>query len=255
MHYAYRVDGPNDSESLQKFGHRYNKNKVLIDPYALGNTAALWDRGAACGPDDNLDKSMRSVVIDLKGYDWEGDMPINRPMSETIIYEMHVGGFTRSPTSGVKNPGTFAGVIEKIPYLKSLGVTAVELLPVFEFDSSEILRMSPSTGQPLRNFWGYSTVSFMAPEDSYCVNPEGGDHVTEFRDMVKALHKAGIEVILDVVFNHTTEGNHQGPIVSFRGFDNSVYYHLVEGDKQYYTDQGGGPVGDLLAVMRSEGGG
>ena len=239
LHYAYRVDGPSDPEALRRFGHRYNKNKVLIDPYALGNTAALWDRGAACGSADNLRTSMRSVVIELKDYNWEGDQPINRPMSETVIYEMHVGGFTRSPSSGVKHPGTFDAIIEKIPYLKELGVTAVELLPVFEFDSTEVLRTSPLTGEALRNFWGYSTVSFMAPEDSYCVAPESGKHVNEFRDMVKALHKAGIEVILDVVFNHTNEGNHQGPTINFRGFDNSVYYHLVSGDKQYYMDYSG----------------
>src|SRR5712692_9126684 len=127
-HYAYRVDGPWDLWH----GHRFNRNKVLIDPYAKGNTMTLWRRGSGCGPEDNVATSMRSVVIDTKRYDWEGDRPINRPMAETIVYEVHVGGFTRSHTAGVKNPGTFRGIVEKIPYLRVLGVTAVELMPVFE---------------------------------------------------------------------------------------------------------------------------
>jgi glycogen operon protein len=160
-------------------------------------------------------------------------------MSETIIYEMHVGGFTRSPSSGTKNPGTFAGVIEKIPYLKELGVTAVELLPVHDFDEKQVLRLSPIDGKPLVNYWGYSTISFFAPNNGYCVSPECGSHLDEFRDMVKALHRAGIEVILDVVYNHTDEGNHQGPTINFKGLANHVYYQLSPQDRQYYMDYTG----------------
>ena len=235
-HYAYRVEGPGD---LHGKGYRYNPNKVLIDPHAHGNTLTLWDRGRACDPFDNVDASMRSVVIDLNDYDWKGDKPINRPMKDTVIYEMHVGGFTASPTSGVSNPGTYAGVIEKIPYLKSLGVTAVELMPVCQFDHTEGRRTSPIDGRDLMNFWGYSTVSFFAPHHGYCVDAEIGSHVREFRDMVRALHKAGIEVILDIVFNHTSEGNHLGPTIHYRGLDNDVYYFLVNDDKQYYMDYSG----------------
>jgi isoamylase len=235
-HYAYRVDGPQD---LHGHGDRFNPNKVLIDPYAHGNTLDLWDRGRACGPEDNVTTSMRSVVINLDGYDWEGDRPLNRPMRETLIYEMHVGGFTRSETSGVANPGTFAGVIEKIPYLQDLGITAVELLPVCQFDHNEGLRDSPVDGSELRNFWGYSTVGFFAPHHGYCVSPDAGSHIREFRDMVKALHKAGIEVILDIVFNHTSEGNHMGPTIHFKGLDNDIYYYLVGNDRQYYMDYSG----------------
>jgi glycogen operon protein len=233
MHYAYRVDGPWDPAN----GHRFNKNKVLIDPYAKGNNKNLWNRGDACGPGDNLKTSMRSVIIDTTDYDWEGDTVLGTPMSDTIIYEMNVGGFTKSPKSGVKHPGTYRGVIEKIPYLKELGVNAVELLPVFEFDDTEILRTVD--GNPLRNYWGYSTMSYFAPHPTFCVNPEAGDHVREFRDMVKALHKAGIQVILDVVFNHTDEGNHQGPVFSFKGFDNKTYYYLVPDNQEYYYDYTG----------------
>jgi glycogen operon protein len=235
-HYGYRVDGPQD---LHGQGFRFNGNKVLLDPYALGNTKAHLNRDDAVGPGDNLATSMRSVVIDVHDYDWEGDQPLGRPMHEMIVYEMHVGGFTRHPSSGVKHPGTFSAVIEKIPYLKELGITAVELLPVMQYDSKEVLRMAPDGSGPLHNYWGYSTINFFAPEDSYCVRPEEGDHLHNFRNMVKALHRANIAVILDVVFNHTNEGNHLGPTFNFKGFANEIYYHLVEHDRQYYMDYSG----------------
>jgi isoamylase len=234
VHYAYRVDGPRD---LHGAGHRFNPNKVLIDPYARGITTELWKRGDACGPNDNLASSMRGVVIDARGYDWEGDRPLKRPLSQTVIYELHVGGFTRSPTSGVEHPGTFAAVIEKIPYLKELGVTAVELLPVFEFDQTELDRTVD--GRHLSMYWGYSTVGFFAPNNTFCVSPQLGRHLDELRDMVKALHRAGIEVILDIVLNHTSEGNHEGPTLHLRGFENSTYYHLVIADRQYYMNYSG----------------
>lgn len=232
-HYAYRVDGPRDLNT----GNRFDRHKVLIDPYAKGNTKTLWRRVDACLPGDNLASSMRSVVIDCNDYDWEGDRLLNRPTEDLIIYEMHVGGFTKSPTSGVRHPGTFAGIVEKIPYLQSLGITAIELMPIFDFDDTEPLRIVD--GQPLVNYWGYSTMSYFAPHAGYCVTPKAGSHVREFRDLVKALHKVGISVILDVVFNHTDEGNHQGPMFSFKGIDNQIYYYLVSGDRQYYYDYTG----------------
>ena len=233
-HYAYRVDGPEVPEQ----GHRFDRAKILIDPYARGNTNALWKREDACGDGDNLYTSMRSIVIDAHDYDWEGDKPLHRCMQDTILYEMHVGGFTKSASSSVRHPGTFCGLIEKIPYLQALGITAVELLPVMEFDETEILRVMED-GTQLFNYWGYSTLSFFAPEGNYCVSPELGHHLNEFRDMVKALHRAGIEVIMDVVFNHTNEGNHEGPTINFKGFDNCIYYHLVDGQRQFYMDYSG----------------
>src|SRR5258706_6736177 len=151
IYYAFRVDGPWDPSA----GHRFNPNKVLIGPYARGVSRQLWKRANAAGPEDNLATSMRCAVVDLANYDWEGDRPLKRPIHESIIYEMHVGGFTRSPSAGVRHPGTFAGLVEKIPYLKSLGITAVELLPVFEFDDSDET-LSPA-GAVLRNYWGYRT--------------------------------------------------------------------------------------------------
>ncbi|MEA2717868.1 MAG: isoamylase [Actinomycetota bacterium] len=233
--YAYRMAGPAD---VSASGLRFNPNKVLLDPYALGNVNSLWDRVAACGPDDNVATSMRSVVIDPDDYDWEGDQPLSTPLADTVVYEMHVRGFTRSPSSGVAAPGTFAGVVDKIPYLQSLGVTAVELLPIYDFDETDVLRTT-ADGTPLRNYWGYDPIAYFAPHSAYCTAPGQGSHLVEFNDMVKALHRAGIEVILDVVYNHTGEGNHRGPTISFRGQANEAYYHLVDEDKQYYEDYSG----------------
>ncbi len=232
LHYAYRVDGPADIQG----GHRFDPEKVLIDPYARGSSTLLWDRAAACRPGCNLARSMRSVVVDTAAYDWEGDRPLRRPLEETVIYEMHLGGFTRGAGAGVAAPGTFSAVIEKIPYLQSLGITAVEFLPIFQFDASEAREVA---GRRLTNYWGYSTMAYFAPHPAYCVSPDAGAHLDEFRDMVKALHRAGIEVILDVVFNHTDEGNHEGPTFCFRGFDNRNYYYLSEDDPAFYFDYTG----------------
>ena len=233
--YAWRVDGPNNTSEA---GHRFYPKKILLDPYAKAVSNILFKRDDAIGDTENLTTSMRAVVVDTHNYDWQGDKPLHIPMEDTIIYELHVGGFTKSKTSHCRWPGSFYGVVEKIPYLKQLGVTAVELLPVFDFDDTEIVKMSPD-GKPLKNFWGYHTLSYFAPENSYCVSIQAAQHLNDFRDMVKALHKAGIEVILDVVFNHTGEGDQGGPIINFKGLDNSIYYHLVPGDKQYYMNYSG----------------
>ena len=177
--------------------------------------------------------AIKSVVTNPHAYDWEGDAPLKRPSSQTIIYEMHVRGFTRHPGSGIteKRRGTFAGLMEKIPYLKELGITAVELMPVFQFD--------PQDAPPGRvNYWGYAPVSFFAPHHAYSSRQDPLGPLDEFRDMVKALHREGIEVILDVVFNHTAEGNHDGPTLSFRGFDNSTYY-ILEQDRSCYANYSG----------------
>ena len=231
--YAFRVDGPVDPAA----GQRFNPNKVLIGPFAHGICKGLWNRADAIGPQDNIATSMRCAVVDPAAYDWEGDQPLKRPIHESIIYEVHVGGFTRSPSSAVARPGTFAGMIEKIPYLQALGVTAVELLPVFEFDDTNV-SVNPA-GDPIRNYWGYSTVGFFSPHSGYCVQRNGVSHITEFRDLVKALHRAGIEVILDVVFNHTDEGNELGPTHSFRGMDNRTFYLLDPNHPATYLNYSG----------------
>jgi glycogen operon protein len=236
--YAYRVDGPNDPQN----GNRFNPNKVLISPYAREIRKDLWKRSNAVGPQDNLATSMRCAVVDLDAYDWEGDRPLQRPIHESIIYEMHVGGFTRSPTSGVAHPGTFAGLIEKIPYLKALGVTAVEFLPIFDFDDTETTLNA--AGEPLRNYWGYSTVGFFSPHLGYASSVGACSCLNQFRDAVKALHRAGIEVILDVVFNHTDEGNQLGPTQSFRGIDNRTFYLLDPNNLSLYSNYSG--VGNTL---------
>jgi isoamylase len=228
--YGYRVDGPFAPES----GMRFDPAKVLLDPYGRGVVVPRnYSRDAARHKGDNASTAMKSVVVDPHAYDWEGDAPLGRPASRTIIYEMHVRGFTHHPSSGVseKTRGTFAGLIEKIPYLRELGITAVELLPVFQFDS---LDAPPG----LVNYWGYAPVSFFAPHHGYSSGQGPLAPINEFRDMVKALHRAGIEVILDVVFNHTAEGNHLGPTLSFRGLENSAYY-ILEPDRSRYANYSG----------------
>jgi glycogen operon protein len=231
--YAFRVDGPNDPAD----GHRFNPNKLLIGLYARGISKQLWRRADAVGPQDNLATSMRSAVVDPARYDWEGDRPLKRPLHASIIYELHVGGFTRSESASVRHPGTFSGIVEKIPYLLALGVTAVELLPVCEFDDSDT--SVNAAGDVLRNYWGYSTVGFFSPHAGYAVDQTGVSRLDEFRDMVKALHKAGIEVILDVVFNHTDEGNEFGPMQSFRGIDNRTFYVLDPANPAKYANFAG----------------
>ncbi len=228
--YGYRVHGPFDPT----MGMRFDPSKVLLDPY--GRAVAVpsgYSRDAASGTGDNTATAMKSVVVNSGAYDWEGDKPLNTPSSRTIIYEMHVRGFTRHPNSGVTESklGTFAGLIEKIPYLKELGITAVELLPVFQFDAQDC--------PPGRvNYWGYSPVSFFAPHQAYSSRPDPLSAVDEFRDMVKALHRAGIEIILDVVFNHSAEGDHSGPTLSFRGLDNDTYY-ILQDDRSRYANYSG----------------
>jgi len=232
--YAFRVHGPSSDLDTRRFGHRFNRNKVLIDPYAKGHLKNLWRASSARDASDNVAHAMRSVVIDINGYDWEGDRAPNIPLAETVIYELHVRGFTRAPSSGVEYPGTFAGLIEKLPYIQGLGVTTVELMPIFDFDELTPIRMSPSSGLPLTNYWGYDPISFFAPQSSYCVLDDVSSHVREVRDFVKVAHRAGLEVVLDVVFNHTGEFDQNGPVISLKGIDNRVFYLLDATDQSRY---------------------
>lgn len=231
--YAWRMDGP---KNTRETGYKFDRDKHIVDPLARAVSQKLWDRGAACRPGYNGHCSMRSMVV-ANHYDWEGDLPLSIRSENAIIYELHVGGFTRHASSGVEHPGTFAGLIEKIPYLQELGITHVELLPVMAFDEQDV---PPGTGEMgLVNYWGYSTHSFFSPHPGYCVTPEQGTHVYEFKDLIKALHRAGIGVILDVVFNHTAEGGASGPIINFKGIDNDIFYHLDPLDKSVYRDYTG----------------
>ena len=207
--------------------------KLLLDPYARAVAVpAGYDRQASARPGDNTATAMKSVVTDRRAYSWEGDQPLRRSDSQTVIYEMHVGGFTSHPNSGLPPElrGTYRGVMEKIPYLKSLGITAVEFLPIFQFD--------PEDAPALKNYWGYAPISFFAPHAGYCSCRDYLGPLNEFRDLVKALHRAGIEVILDVVLNHTAEGNQSGPIFCFKGFEPSTYYHLTDGQYANYSGTG-----------------
>ncbi len=229
--YGYRVYGDFDPAN----GLRFDPQKLLLDPYGRGVVVPRnYRRDAASKYGSNtFATAMKSVVVDAGTYDWEGDRPLNTPSSRSIIYEMHVKGFTRHPTSGVPEPlrGTYAGLIDKIPYLQDLGITAVELLPVFQFDAQDC-------PQGLVNYWGYAPVSFFSPHQAYSSRQDPLGPTEEFRDMVKALHQARIEVILDVVYNHTAEGADDGPTLFLRGFDNPAYY-ILERDQSRYADYSG----------------
>ena len=247
--YLYRADGPFFPEK----GQRFNPHKALLDPYAkaltsIGNLdfsrCAGYDikkpgRDLTYSYDDNVTYLPRCIVVD-DSFDWEGDMPLNYPLRFSVIYETHVKGLTAHPSSKVEHPGTYRGVIEKIPFFKDLGITGLEFLPVQEFNENEIQNHNPRTGEKLTNYWGYSTVSFFAPKGSYAADRTPGGQVREFKEMVKELHRAGIEVILDIVFNHTAEGSELGPTFSFRGLDNSIYYILNENNRYYQNYSGCG---------------
>jgi glycogen operon protein len=221
--YHLQVDGPYDPDR----GQRFDRSARLIDPYARALA------GEFLPADDGIIRPPKCVVID-DHFDWQGDRHLRRELSETVIYEMHVRGFTRSASSGVEHPGTYLGVIEKIPYLKSLGVTAVELMPVHEFPTNGF--WGERAGHP--NYWGYDPLVFFSPHRGYAAGKEPGGQVNEFKQMVRALHQAGIEVILDVVFNHTAEGNQLGPTLSFKGLENQVYY-MLDGGGAYYKNYSG----------------
>ena len=228
--YAWRARGPHQP----KEGHRFDADKILLDPYGRATTGwDIYDRAAAKARGDNAGHALRSVVVDLGRYDWEGDQCLPEPAGREVIYEMHVSGFTKSPSSGLPIPlrGTYAGFIQKIPYLKELGITAVELLPVHQYDPQD-------APEGFTNFWGYSTVGFFAPHHSYSSDPSPCGPVNEFRDMVKALHQAGIRVILDVVYNHTTEAGTDGPLISWRGLSNKDYY-LLDDSPSCFADYTG----------------
>jgi len=244
--YLYRADGPYDPEK----GQRFNRRKALLDPYAKAlSSLDKWDMRKCEGFDarfddlaisveENISGVPRCIVVNDNDFDWQGDMPLNYPLRFSVLYETHVKGLTAHPNSGVQHPGTYLGVIEKIPYLKELDITSMEVLPIQEFYEHEYPRINPRTGKTLVNYWGYSTVAFFAPKESYAANRSPGAQVNEFKLMVRELHKAGIEVILDIVFNHTGEGNERGPTFSFRGLDNSIYYILDE-HKRYYRNYSG----------------
>ncbi len=246
--YGYRIDGPYEPHR----GHRYNRNKLLLDPYARAVTGSFkWDLSDARGFDpgspladlsfstrDSAPAAPKSIVVDTQ-FDWY-DRQLGTLLQNSIIYELHVKGFTHDESSNVEHRGTFRGLTEKIPYLKYLGITAVELMPIQEFDEDENTLVNPRTGERLKNYWGYSTFSFFAPKGRYSSAGSSGEQYGEFKEMVRDFHNAGIEVILDIVFNHTAEGDHLGPTLCFRGIDNSVYYMLKEDRRLYQNFSGCG---------------
>ncbi|MCK5829756.1 MAG: glycogen debranching protein GlgX [Methylococcales bacterium] len=232
--YTWRIDGPNEPKEA---GLLFDKEKQLIDPWARVVSDINWDRQAACLSGDNNLTAMRCMVDDEENYDWQGDKPLRISSEKSIVYEMHVGGFTRHSSAQVKQPGTFSGIIEKIPYLKNLGITHVELLPIMAFDEQDVPRGTADLG--LSNYWGYSTHSFFSPHPGFCITPEKGTHIQEFRDLVKALHAAGIGIIMDVVFNHTSEAGIDGPTINFRGIGENIFYHHEKHDHSILHDYTG----------------
>lgn len=230
VEYGYRVDGPFDPST----GHRFDKTKVLLDPYAKAISGRnIW--GAPIDPGRQF--AYRGKII-CDDFDWDGDKPLEIPLEDLVIYELNVRSYTKHISSRVRYAGTYAGLLDKVDYMKELGINCVELLPIFEFDEFQNSNIS-SSGQPLFNCWGYSTVGFFAPKAGYAATGKYNMQVDEFKNMVKTFHKNGIEVILDVVFNHTAEGNEHGPYISFKGLDNCTYY-LLTPDGHYYNFSGCG---------------
>ena len=236
QYYVYRMDGPRAG------GHAFDPDQWLLDPYALAVTGQKkWGDRAGIVP-GRLIKNGRLFpkgIILKDDFDWEGDRTLRVPLNQTVIYEASVRGYTAHPSAGAENPGTYRGLIEKIPHLRELGVTTLELLPAQEFNEMELL-WENGARKNLRNFWGYSTLAFFAPNGRFACGNQRGEQVREFKEMVLAMHKAGIEVILDVVFNHTAEGGMGGQTFSFRGLDNSIYYMLEEDGKRYKNFTGCG---------------
>jgi glycogen operon protein len=243
--YGYRVFG----SFAPKNRHRFNPRTIVLDPYAPAISGGhRWGHPdvphgppplplARRGDNHAAELLTRRGRLVIDEFDWEDDVPPNTPLGQSVLYEMHVRGYTRHDSSGVRHPGTFLGLCEKIPHLKSLGVTAVQLMPVMEFDELDHERRNPVTGEALKNYWGYSPLSFFAPKASYAA--VAGQQLREFKEMVKAFHRAGLEVILDVVYNHTGEGGETGPTLSFRGLDNAVYY-MLDKEGRYYNYSGCG---------------
>lgn len=251
MNYGWRMDGPFEPEN----GHRFNVNKLLIDPYAKAISGTFDFRDEAiygyCKNEKSPSKmdltfskvdsakiGCKGVVIDDRLYDWEEDARPRIPLKDTIIYEMHTRLFTMNPNSEVERRGTFDGIVEKLSYLKELGITSIELLPIFEFNINSIVNINPETGKRLKDVWGYNPVSFFAVTGNYSYGPKIKEQVFQFKDFVKRVHSEGMEVILDVVYNHTGEGNEMGPTLSFKGIDNSVFY-ILEKNKRYYSNYSG----------------
>jgi glycogen operon protein len=227
--YGFKVHGDGTD------GYCLDENKLLIDPYTKATAISdYYSRRKASVPGNNSKYSIKSIWIEHEEFNWEDDVTLNHTYADTVIYEVHVGGFTKNPNSKVtpKLQGTYLGMIEKIPYLKNLGITAVELLPLHQFDATD----APAGS----NYWGYAPIAFFAPHNGYATNPDNGSAINEFKQLVKELHKAGIEVYLDVVFNHTAEGGRGGPILSFKGFGNKSYYILEEDGRKYHDFSGCG---------------
>jgi len=242
--YGFRFAGPYAPHE----GHRFNPDKLVVDPYAtaialipgcdflpaLGYDSSSPQKDLSLSEADDAATAPKCIVTHVD-FDWRGDQPLRRSWESTVIYELHVRGYTVDPSAEVSFPGTFRGLVERIPHLKDLGVTAVELMPVQEFNERHLLRINPQTGERLKNYWGYDPLCFFAPKASYASVREAGAQVLEFKEMIRTFHQAGLEVILDVVFNHTVEGNELGPTVCLRGIDNAIYYWLAD-DKRFYRD-------------------
>jgi glycogen operon protein len=238
IEYGYRVVGPNDPQGR---GHCFRHDQFVLDPCAgaLSNGGVWGEEVHLKGGSKVERRFVRRGIVSHDDFDWGNDRPLNIPLKDSVIYELHVRGFTCHVSSGVAHPGTYQGLIEKIPYLKELGVTAVELMPVYEFIENEHLFVDPESGEFLKNFWGYNPIAFYAPKAGYAATGPSGGQVREFKEMVRAFHRAGIEVILDVVFNHTGEGDYKGETFSFRGIDNTIYY-LLDKEHQYLNFSGCG---------------